>query len=175
MSTKTKAQPKTRPKDAKRSHITPSICWFEIPADNPERAKKFYGSLFGWKIKPFPGMTDYWHIDTGGGDDTPDGGLMKRVHPEQPITNYVAVSSVNESAVKVEKLGGTISSPRRWYRGWATSPSARTQRAHVRAVGTERPRTVTSRHSVDVRSCSFVPWPLERRERHAIHAHVLLR
>lgn len=112
MSTKTKAQPKTRPKDAKRSHITPRICWFEIPADNPERAKKFYGSLFGWKIKPFPGMTDYWHIDTGGGDDTPDGGLMKRVHPEQPITNYVAVSSVNESAVKVEKLGGTICKPK---------------------------------------------------------------
>jgi predicted enzyme related to lactoylglutathione lyase len=25
-----------------------SIVWFEIPADNPERAKKFYGSLFGW-------------------------------------------------------------------------------------------------------------------------------
>ena len=26
---------------------TPTICWFEIPADDPQRAKKFYGSLFG--------------------------------------------------------------------------------------------------------------------------------
>ena len=103
---------KAKPKDAKGSHATPSLVWFEIPADNPERAKKFYGSLFGWKIKPFPGVTDYWHIDTGGGDDTPDGGLMARKHPEQPITSYINVSSVNESAAKVEKLGGKICKPK---------------------------------------------------------------
>ena len=36
-----------------------SIVWFEIPADNPKRAKAFYASLFGWKISPFPGMADY--------------------------------------------------------------------------------------------------------------------
>ncbi len=99
---------KRRSNEAKGSRAASSIVWFEIPADNPERAKKFYGSLFGWKIERFPGMTDYWHIDTGGGDDTPDGGLMKRVHPEQPITNYVAVSSVDKAAANVEKLGGKI-------------------------------------------------------------------
>jgi predicted enzyme related to lactoylglutathione lyase len=108
MSTPTKA--KSRP--AKKSKTTANIIWFEIPADNPERAKKFYGSLFGWKIKKFPGMTDYWHIDTGGGDDTPDGGLMARKHPEQPITNYVNVASVDKAAAKVEKLGGKICVPK---------------------------------------------------------------
>jgi len=87
---------------------TANLIWFEIPADNPERAKKFYGSLFGWKIKKFTGTTDYWHIDTGGGDDTPDGGLMARKHPGQPITNYVNVDSVEKAAAKVEKLGGKI-------------------------------------------------------------------
>jgi len=51
---------------------------------------------------------DYWHIDTGGGDQTPDGGMMVRKHPQQPITNYVLVSSVEKSAAQVEKLGGTI-------------------------------------------------------------------
>ncbi len=105
-------QRKTKPSDVKRGLTAGSIVWFEIPADNPERAKKFYGSLFGWKIKPFPGVTDYWHIDTGGGDDTPDGGLMARKHPEQPITSYINVSSVNESAAKVEKLGGKICKPK---------------------------------------------------------------
>ena len=87
---------------------TANIVWFEIPADNPERAKKFYGALFGWKINQFPGMADYWHIDTGGGDDTPDGGLMARKHPQQPITNYINVESVTKAAAKVEKLGGKI-------------------------------------------------------------------
>ena len=100
MSTKTKAKKKAR--------AASSIVWFEIPADNPERARKFYGKLFGWKINKFPGMNDYWHIDTGGSDDTPDGGMMKRKFPQHPITNYVAVASVDDAAVQVEKLGGKI-------------------------------------------------------------------
>jgi predicted enzyme related to lactoylglutathione lyase len=98
----------SKPKKA----ATANIIWFEIPADDPDRAKKFYGKLFGWKIERFPGMTDYWHIETGGGDDTPDGGLMKRKHPEQPITNYVNVPSVNRFMAKVEKLGGKVCVPK---------------------------------------------------------------
>ena len=90
-----------------------SIVWFEIPADNPERAKKFYSALFGWKIAPFPGMTgpeaqNYLHLDTGGPDASPDGGIMARMHPEQPITNYVSVPSVTNFVAKVKKLGGKI-------------------------------------------------------------------
>ena len=108
MSAKVKTESKAKSEASSKRPKAPSIVWFEIPADNPDRAKKFYGSLFGWKIGKFPGMTDYWHIDTGGGDGTPDGGMMTRKHPDQPITNYVAVESVDKSAVKVEKLGGTI-------------------------------------------------------------------
>lgn len=90
-----------------------SIVWFEIPADDVERAKSFYGALFGWKIEKVPGMTDYWHIDTGGSDDAPDGGVMKRQEPQQQgITNYIGVASVDESAAKVEKLGGKICMPK---------------------------------------------------------------
>ena len=92
---------------------TNSLVWFEIPADNVERAKSFYGALFGWKIEKLPGPMEYWHIDTGGADDTPDGGLMKRQNPgQQGITNYIAVASVDESAAKVEKLGGKICMPK---------------------------------------------------------------
>ena len=89
-----------------------SIVWFEIPADNHERAKKFYSSLFGWKITPFPAMPDYQHIDTGGPDASPDGGLMKRMHPTHTITTYISVPSVTRFMAKVEKLGGTICKPK---------------------------------------------------------------
>ncbi|MBV8141272.1 MAG: VOC family protein [Verrucomicrobia bacterium] len=90
-----------------------SIVWFEIPADDVERAKSFYGALFDWKINDIPGMANYWHIDTGGSDDAPDGGLMKRQQPQQQgITNYIGVASVDESAAKVEKLGGKICTPK---------------------------------------------------------------
>ena len=89
-----------------------NIIWFEIPADKPERAKTFYGKLFGWKINPLPGMPDYQHIDTGGPDASPDGGLMKRMHPEQTITTYVNVPSVTRFMAKVEELGGKICRPK---------------------------------------------------------------
>ena len=102
MSTKTKAKAATKTK-------TPaSIIWFEIPADDPKRAQKFYKQLFGWKINAFPGMSDYWHIDTGGADASPDGGMLRRMHPGHTITNYVLVDSVTKAAAKVTKLGGSI-------------------------------------------------------------------
>lgn len=90
-----------------------NIVWFEIPADNVERARSFYGSLFGWKIEKFPGPMEYWHLDTGGADASPDGGLMKRQNPgQQGITTYISVPSVEEFAAKVQKLGGKICMPK---------------------------------------------------------------
>ncbi len=85
-----------------------SIVWFEIAADDLGRARTFYGKLFGWKIGPIPGMPDYLHIDTGGPDASPDGGMMQRKFPGQAITNYVIVPSVAKAAAKVQKLGGEI-------------------------------------------------------------------
>jgi uncharacterized protein len=104
MSAKTKKSP--------RKTATPaSIVWFEIPADDVARAKKFYSQLFGWKINPFPGapVPDYNYIDTGGADASPDGAVMARMHPEHTITNYVLVPSITRAAARVKKLGGTIS------------------------------------------------------------------
>jgi predicted enzyme related to lactoylglutathione lyase len=99
-------------KSSKKAKMPANVVWFEIPADKIDRAKKFYSSLFGWKITKFPAMDDYWHIDTGGPDASPDGGLMPRMHPEHQITNYVLVPSVDKAAAKVEKLGGSICKPR---------------------------------------------------------------
>jgi len=99
--------------NSKTSKAAASLVWFEIPADNIERAKGFYNSLFGWRFAKLPaGVNEYWHIDTGGGKDTPDGGLMPRMHPRQAITNYVSVPSVTKAMGKVKKLGGTICKPK---------------------------------------------------------------
>ena len=71
-------------------------------------SRKFYGDLFGWKIERFPGPHEYWHIDTGGADATPDGGLKPREQPGESIVNYISVDSVGEFSKKIEKLGGKI-------------------------------------------------------------------
>ena len=101
-------------KNKTKTKLAANIVWFEIPADDLARAKKFYSALFGWKIQPFPNspMTDYEHIDTGGPDASPDGGLMKRICTEQQITNYINVPSVTKFAAKIEKLGGSICKPK---------------------------------------------------------------
>jgi len=93
-------------------NTTPRLVWFEIPADNIDRAKTFYSELFGWKIANLPGMTDYLHIDTGGPEESLDGGMMARRTPGQTITNYVSVDSVNKYAGIVEKLGGKVCVPK---------------------------------------------------------------
>ena len=99
-------------KASKKQAPSHNIIWFEVPTDDLGRAKKFYGKLFGWKIKKFPGPMEYLHIDTGGGDDTPDGGMMKRMQPGQGITNYIRVPSVDKWVVKVQKLGGKVCMPK---------------------------------------------------------------
>ena len=104
MSTKTKAKPRKLVKVS----VPANVIWFEIPADNVERAKKFYGALFGWKITKMPMEKPYWHIDTGGPDASPDGGMMQRQHPQHGPTNYINVASVDKAAAKVVKLGGKI-------------------------------------------------------------------
>ncbi len=51
----TQTDTKTESRSGKNNGAPASIVWFEIPADNVERAKTFYGKLFGWKIERFPG------------------------------------------------------------------------------------------------------------------------
>jgi uncharacterized protein len=98
----------------------PTIVHFEIPADDIERAKKFYTELFGWKIEKLLGMDtgnsssssdiEYWMITTTDekGNKALGGGMMKRKMPQQPNINYIGVESVDEYASKVEKIGGKV-------------------------------------------------------------------
>ena len=104
---------KKKTKQPKARKTSASIVWFEVPADDLDRAQKFYKSMFGWNFAKLPAaINDYWHIDTGGPDASPDGGMMPRMHPQQPITNYVSVPSITKAAAKVEKLGGTVCKPK---------------------------------------------------------------
>jgi predicted enzyme related to lactoylglutathione lyase len=94
----------------------PTVVHFEIPADDVERAQKFYGELFGWKIEKFtsPMPMDYWMVTTGAkaGEMALGGGMLKRQQPDQRITIYVDVPSVDEYMERVKKLGGQVCVPK---------------------------------------------------------------
>jgi hypothetical protein len=46
------------------------------------------------------------------GEPTGGGGIMPRQQPQQGITNYIGVDSVEEYSKKVEKLGGKVKVPK---------------------------------------------------------------
>jgi predicted enzyme related to lactoylglutathione lyase len=98
----------------------PTIVHFDVAADNPQRAKKFYKSLFDWNMHAPPGMTDYYLIETKAlnGNDGVGGGLGKRGEPTQRITAYIGVDSIDEYSNRVEELGGTVVQSKMTVPGW---------------------------------------------------------
>lgn len=98
----------------------PRVVHFEIHADNPERARKFYGDLFGWEFTQFGGPMDYWIIRTGSeGQPGIDGGIMRRMGAPpadgQPVNAYVCtvdVDQLDESLEKALASGGRLAAPK---------------------------------------------------------------
>jgi uncharacterized protein len=85
---------------------------FEIPVDDPEKNIAFFERVFGWKVQKWEGPIEYYTISTGDSEPGIDGGLMKRMHPGQPIVNTVAVPSVDEYTAKITEAGGEIVVPK---------------------------------------------------------------
>lgn len=87
---------------------------FDLPADDLERAKRFYSELFEWKFNKLPGPMEYYFIETSdeNGDKGLAGGMGKRGAPDQKITNYIGVDSVDEYVKKVEEYGGKVLRPK---------------------------------------------------------------
>jgi predicted enzyme related to lactoylglutathione lyase len=86
-----------------------AIVHFDVPAEDVERAKKFYAALFDWKYQSFPEM-QYNLITTTNVDGTPGvgGGLGKRMDPSQRMTNYFGVPSIDTAMKQVSDLGGKL-------------------------------------------------------------------
>jgi uncharacterized protein len=91
----------------------PRVVHFEISADNPERAAKFYKEAFGWKIEKWNGPMEYWMVMTGEKEEPGiNGGLMKREKTMPPTTNTIDVKSVDDATAKITKSGGKIIKPK---------------------------------------------------------------
>ncbi len=93
----------------------PTIVHFDLPADDTERARAFYGELFGWTFTRAEGVPMEYHlIATNALDGSPGlaGGMGPRGAPDQQILNYVGVPSVAAYLDRVVQLGGTVLMPR---------------------------------------------------------------
>lgn len=95
------------------------VVHFEIPADDVERAKEFYGSIFGWEADDVPGM-DYTMVRTVAVDERQmptepgaiNGGMMKR-GPDTPSPVLVIdVDAIDEALERISQQGGAVVRPR---------------------------------------------------------------
>lgn len=95
------------------------VVHFEIHADNPESAIRFYKSVFNWQFNKW-GEEDYWLIITGEVNERGiDGRLLKRKGSspvkDQAVNSYVCtieVQSADISSRNIEANGGKIVVPK---------------------------------------------------------------
>jgi predicted enzyme related to lactoylglutathione lyase len=89
------------------------IIHFEIPADDPERAIKFYEKVFDWQIEKWDGPIEYWLVMTGPEDEPGiNGGLARREDPATGVENTIDVMDLDGSLAEVKKHGGEIVRPK---------------------------------------------------------------
>ena len=98
------------------------VVHFEIPADNVDRAKNFYGSIFGWELQTMPmGEGEYTSVKTTDVNEQTqmpaepgaiNGGMMQRDAriPAPVIT--VDVEAIDEALQEIEARGGSTVTPR---------------------------------------------------------------
>ncbi len=91
------------------------VVHFEIPAEDVDRARKFYKGAFGWRMNPLPEL-NYTLVETVelGPDRMPkesgaiNGGMMKREGPVKDPVITIAVDDIDKALKTVEKLGGKV-------------------------------------------------------------------
>ena len=90
----------------------PRVSHFDIPADDPKRAQKFYKEVFGWKFKKWDGPMDYWMAKTGTKEPGIDGGMSKRMPGQIGMTNTIDVPSIEKFSKKIMENGGQLIVPK---------------------------------------------------------------
>jgi uncharacterized protein len=89
-----------------------AISWNELDTRDPDRAKEFYGAVFGWEFRDFGGQGNYWTLHRPG-EEHSVGGLMdmRGVVPDEiPPTWLVffAADDADATAAKATELGGRV-------------------------------------------------------------------
>ena len=90
--------------------------YFEIQADDTQRATNFYANLFGWQFTRDQELpVEYWRINIG----ATIGGLLKRPAQTPPAecgTNAfvcsMEVENFDDTAQRITSLGGQIALPK---------------------------------------------------------------
>lgn len=91
----------------------PKIIHFEIPADNMDRAQKFYTGVFGWKIQKWANPQVDYRLVTAGDEKEPGiNGAIKTRDDDKCVIDTIDVPDVDEYIEKIKKAGGKMLTPK---------------------------------------------------------------
>ncbi|QDB79030.1 VOC family protein [Georgenia wutianyii] len=99
--------------------MTGRVVHFEIPFEDKERAKRFYGEIFNWTFDEMPEL-DYVGVSTGpaGEDGMPDepgyigGGMTQRQGANTAPIIVLASADIDADLARVESNGGAVLEPK---------------------------------------------------------------
>lgn len=81
-----------------------SLVHFELPADDTERAREFYGELFGWSYRESQGPIEYHMLEEG---IEPAGAIYPTQAGEKGAIIYFDTDDIDVSVERVNELGGS--------------------------------------------------------------------
>jgi uncharacterized protein len=81
---------------------------FEIPVDDPDRAEKFYGEVFGWTIDRYPGAPNYYGMATTGEANPGINGALFQRNEGAETTITMSVDSIEDAIAKITAAGGSV-------------------------------------------------------------------
>ena len=88
------------------------ITHIEFPADDIERARRFYSELFGWQLSEMEGFPGYLLFSVGP-IESAGGAIGERGRSTgERLRVYVEVDSIADVLARVPELGGSIDTPR---------------------------------------------------------------
>jgi uncharacterized protein len=102
--------------------IMSKVVHFEIPADDLDRAKSFYGSVFGWELQTVPmNEGEYTSVRTTDVNEQTqlptepgaiNGGMMQRDERVSSPVITIDVDGIDDALQQIEAEGGSTVTPR---------------------------------------------------------------
>jgi uncharacterized protein len=80
----------------------------EIPADDTQKAREFWGGLFGWQWQQTEGPFEYYMTQIS---NQTGGAITNMEHGKRGPRVYFAVDDIKAGAARVKELGGEANEP----------------------------------------------------------------
>ena len=94
-----------------------NVDFFAINADDVPRARKFYGTVFGWHFEPW-GPPNFYLIETGQEPVTAVAGALqerRELVPGQKMIGFectITVADIDQTIRAIEANGGRLAAPK---------------------------------------------------------------